>query len=99
MSLPQPNLLIDGLPIKPSEIPSEDEILALGKEILAASDNWKQGKTYEKFVKTFTYSPSSEGVNVGTKWACRVSEHTREAGTFDEFWNGLGTNKAENEMQ
>lgn len=96
MSQPESNVLINGHPIKPSEIPSEDEILALGKEILAASDNWKQGKTLKKFIKTSTYSPSSKG---GAKWACRVSEHTREEGTFDEFWNGLGVNKAENEMQ
>ena len=99
MSQPQPNFLINGLPIKPSEIPSEDEIIALEKEILAASDNWKQGKTIKKSIKTSTYSPGSKGGNVGAKWACRISEHTREEGTFDEFWSGLGTNKAENEMQ
>jgi len=96
MSQPESNVLINGLPIRPSEIPPEDEILALGKEILAASDNWKKGKTLKKFIKTSTYSPSPKG---GAKWACRVSEHTREEGTFDEFWNGLGVNKAENEMQ
>lgn len=96
MSQPESNVLINGLPIKPSDIPSEDEILTLGKEILVASDNWKQGKTLKKCIKTSTYSPNPKG---GTKWACRVSEHTREEGTFDEFWNGLGVNKAENEMQ
>jgi len=99
MSQPQSNFLTNGHPIKPSEIPSEDAIIAAGKEILAASSNWKQGKTYQKVVKTRTYSPSSKGGNGGTKWACRISEHTREEGTFDEFWSGLGTNKAENEMQ
>ena len=98
MSQPQPNFLIKGLPIKPSEIPSEDEILVLAKEILATSVNWKQGKTI-KSIKTSTYSPGSKGGNVGMKWACRVSEHTREEGTFDEFWSGLGIHKAENEIQ
>lgn len=29
----------------------------------------------------------------------RVSVHTREDGTFDQFWDKLGKNKAENEMQ
>ena len=99
MSQPQANFLLSGLPIKPSEIPSEDAIIAAGKEILAASANWKQGKTYRKVVKTYTYSPSPKGGNGGTSWVCRVSEHTREDGTFEDFWNGLGTSKAENEMQ
>jgi len=96
MSQPEPNFLIKGLPIKPSDIPSEDLILATAKDILAATGNWKQGKTLRKVIKTCTYSTSPKG---GTKWACRISEHTRDEGTFDEFWNGLGTNKAENEMQ
>ena len=99
MSQPQSDFLLSGLPIKPSEIPSEEVILAAGKEILAASGNWKQGKTYQKVVQTYTYSPSSKGGNGGANWVCRVSEHTREDGTFDDFWSGLGTNKAENEMQ
>lgn len=99
MSQPQSSFLLSGLPIKPSEIPSEDAIITAGKEILAASDNWKQGKTYQKVVRTCTYSPSPKDRNGGTKWTCRVSEHTREDGTFDDFWGGLGTNKAENEMQ
>ena len=98
MSQPQSGFLLNGLPLKPSEVPSEDAVLAAGKEILAASGSWKQGKTYQKIVKTYTYSPSPKGGD-GTKWACRVSEHTREDGTFDDFWSGLGTNKAENEMQ
>lgn len=99
MSQPQPNFLLNGLPINSSEIPSEDAILAAGKGILAASDNWKQGKTYQEVVETYTYSPNPKGGDGGTNWACRASEHTREDGTFEDFWGGLGTNKAENEMQ
>jgi len=99
MSQPQSNFLINGLPIKPSDIPPEDVIVATGREVLAATSNWKQGKTFRKVIKTSTYSPNPKGGNGGAKWACRVSEHTREEGTFDEFWSGLGTNKAENEMQ
>ena len=99
MSQLQPNFLLNGLPLKPSEVPSEDAILAAGKEILAASGGWKPGKTYQKVVKTCTYSPSPKSGDGGTKWACRVSEHSREDGTFDDFWGRLGTNKAENEMQ
>ena len=99
MSQLQSNVLSIGLPIKPSEIPSEDEILTFAREILAASANWKQSRSYKKFIKTSTYSPSAKNGNAAARWACRVSEHTREEGTFDDFWNGLGTNKAENEMQ
>lgn len=99
MSQPQYSFLISGLPIKLSEVPSEDAILTAGKEILASSVNWKQGKTYQKVVKTSTYFQSSKDAGGGAKWVCRFSEHTREEGTFDEFWDKLGKNKAENEMQ
>ncbi|KAF9782601.1 hypothetical protein BJ322DRAFT_162951 [Thelephora terrestris] len=99
MSQPQYSFLFSGLPIKLSEVPSEDAIIAAGKEILAASVNWKPGKTLQKVVKTSMYSPGSKDGKGGKKWACRFSEHTRDEGTFDDFWSGLGTNKAENEMQ
>lgn len=100
MSQPaQSTFLLNGLPIRPSEIPPEDSIIAAGKEILAASVNWKPGKTFQKVVKTSVYSPSPKGGNGGSKWVCRVSEHLREEGSFDEFWSSLGTNKAENEAQ
>lgn len=98
MSQTQSNFLLSGLPIALSEIPSEDAIIVAGKEILAASYNWKLGKTFQKVVKTSTHSlgVTKDGK---AKWACRFSEHTSEEGSFDEFWSGLGTNKAENEMQ
>lgn len=99
MSQTQSSFLLSGVPIKLSEIPPEDAIIAAGKEILASSSNWKSGKTFQKVVKTSTYSPSPKDGKGGAKWVCRFSEHTRDEGTFDEFWNGLGTNKAENEMQ
>jgi hypothetical protein len=99
MSQPQSGFLLSGLPIKLSEIPPEDAIITAGKEILAASNGWKLGKTFQNVVKTSTYSPSPKDGKGRTKWACRFSEHTREEGSFDEFWSVLGTNKAENEMQ
>ena len=59
--------------------------------------SWKQGKTYQhNKVKTFS---RSKGPKDGAGWYCRVSEHTKEDATFDEFWSKLGENKAENEMQ
>jgi hypothetical protein len=99
MSQPQSGFLTNGLPIKPSEIPSENVIISAGKDILAATENWKQGKTYHNLVKTSSQSSSIKSEKGGVKWACRFSEHTHEEGTFDEFWSGLGTNKAGNEMQ
>lgn len=99
MSQPQSSFLPSRLPIKLSEIPPEDAIIAAGKEILAASSNWKPGKTFQKVVKTSSYSTNPKGGKGGAKWVCRFSEHTHEEGSFDEFWNLLGTNKAENEMQ
>ncbi|KAL4077336.1 hypothetical protein V8B97DRAFT_1428375 [Scleroderma yunnanense] len=34
-----------------------------------------------------------------TPWHCRVSQHSKKDGTFDEFWSKLGVNKPENEKQ
>ena len=99
MSQPQSSFLINGLPIRLSEIPSEDAIIAAGKEILESTGSWKPGKTLQKVVKTSTYSSSSKAEKGGAKWVCRFSEHAHEEGTFDEFWSALATNKAENEMQ
>ncbi|KAJ8473311.1 hypothetical protein ONZ51_g7949 [Trametes cubensis] len=84
-------------PVKVSEIPSEEAIIKAGKQILESTMSWKQGKTYQhNKVKTFS---RSKGPKDGAGWYCRVSEHTKEDATFDEFWSKLGENKAENEMQ
>ena len=65
--------------------------------MLDTTANWKQGKAYHKnTVKTFY---RSKGPKDGAAWHCRVSEHSKEDATFEEFWNKLGENKAENEMQ
>ena len=59
--------------------------------------SWKQGKSYHHhLVKTFH---RKKGPKDGTAWYARVSEHDKEDATFEEFWNKLGLNKAENEMQ
>ena len=65
--------------------------------MLDTTTTWKQGKSYQKnAVKTFH---RSKGPKDGAAWYCRVSEHTKEDATFDEFWSKLGQDKAENEMQ
>ena len=78
------------------ELPSEETILALGEALLESTKSWKQGKTFNKVVKT---SSRPKGPQDGAPWHCRVSEHAPEDATFDEFWSKLGEDKANNEMQ
>ncbi|KZT71301.1 hypothetical protein DAEQUDRAFT_124314 [Daedalea quercina L-15889] len=83
-------------PVKVSQLPSEEAIIALGETLLDSTNSWKHGKTYHKVVKT---SSRPKGPQDGAPWHCRVSEHTPEDATFDEFWSKLGEDKANNEMQ
>jgi len=83
--------------LKPQEIPSEDTIIALGKDLLDSTAAWKKGKTFAKG-KVLTLS-RPKGPADGAPWHCRVSEHTKEDATFDEFWGKLGVNKAVNEKE
>lgn len=75
-------------------IPAEDEIIAAALAILETTSTWKQGKTFHKIVKT---ASRSKATGDGASWHYRASEHDAEEATFDELWNGLGVNKAENE--
>jgi len=84
-------------PLKISEIPSEETILALGNAVLDSAPTWKPGKTFQKnTVKTFS---RPKGPQDGAPWHARLSEHTAADATFDEFWSKLGVNKAENEKE
>jgi len=84
-------------PLKLDNIPSEESILTAGREILESTKSWKQGKSYHRnTVKTFTHPKGPED---GAPWHCRVSEHTAEDATFDEFWSKLGNDKAVNEKE
>ncbi|TFK55064.1 hypothetical protein OE88DRAFT_1732340 [Heliocybe sulcata] len=84
-------------PLKPSEVPPEDAILAAANEVLESTKSWKQGKSYfNNTVKTFS---RPKGPHDGAGWYCRVSEHTADDATFDEFWSKLGNDKPENEMK
>ena len=78
-------------------IPSEELILSSAQEILESVSSWKEGKTFSKG-KVKTYSrPKAAGD--GAAWHARLSEHTTEDATFDEFWSKLGNNKAINEKE
>ncbi|KAL0066409.1 hypothetical protein AAF712_006451 [Marasmius tenuissimus] len=81
-------------PLKPATIPADEPILVAAEKILDASRSWKPGKTYHQVVKTFT-EPKTQAD--GAPWHCRVSEHTPQEATFDQFWDKLGNNKAVNE--
>jgi hypothetical protein len=80
-----------------ADIPSEESILTAAREALEERKSWKQGKSYHKnSVKTFS---RPKGPRDGAAWHSRVSEHTSEEATFDEFWSKLGINKAINEKE
>ncbi|KAF9227854.1 hypothetical protein BS17DRAFT_793475 [Gyrodon lividus] len=83
--------------LKLEEIPAEDTINAVGKELLASTISWKKGKTFTKGNVLTLSRP--KGPEDGAPWHCRVSVHTKEEATFDEFWSKLGVNKAENEKE
>ncbi|OBZ69196.1 hypothetical protein A0H81_10772 [Grifola frondosa] len=84
-------------PLKITEIPSEDSIIASGQALLDSATSWKHGKTYQK--NTVRTLSRAKGPRDGAAWHCRVSEHPPGDATFDEFWSKLGVDKAENEMQ
>ncbi|KAJ3773579.1 hypothetical protein FB446DRAFT_527430 [Lentinula raphanica] len=82
--------------IKPSDIPSEDAIFKAADSIIESCTTWKQGKTYHKVVKTYL---RAKGADDGAPWHCRVSVHKPDEATFDQMWEKLGKDKANNEKQ
>ena len=78
------------------EIPLEETIIVEGKILIESTASWKDGKTFFDVVKT-----SSRGKlqGDGAPWHCRISEHTPTDITFDQLWDKLSNNKAENELQ
>ncbi|KAF5368595.1 hypothetical protein D9758_002447 [Tetrapyrgos nigripes] len=83
-------------PLKPAGIPLEDAVIAAGRELLASTASWKQGKTYRKVVKTLSRAKDPRDA---AGWHCRVSEHKPEEAKFDEMWETLGKNNAMTQLQ
>ncbi|KAF8519474.1 hypothetical protein BU17DRAFT_65883 [Hysterangium stoloniferum] len=88
-------------PYTPSTLPTEQALIDAGKAILESINSFKEGKTFKSMkgqtpyrVKTSS-KPKQSGNEAG--WHARYSEHTEF--TFDQFWEGLGRNKATNEQQ
>jgi hypothetical protein len=79
------------------ELPSDEQVVTAGREVLEATNSWKKGKTYQK--KTVQAYSRPKGPGDGGSWHCRVSEHTPAEATFDEFWSKIGSNHAENEKE
>lgn len=79
-----------------SEIPSEEALVQAAFDVLNSSSSWKAGKTFHKVVRTYS---KSKGPGDGAPWHARVSEHTAEDATFDEFWSKLGEDHAQNEKE
>lgn len=87
-------------PLTPAEIPPEEEILSAANEILESTLSWKEGKSFHKHsIRTFSRPRLDDKEHSEAGWCCRVSQHTSDDATFDQFWSKLGENKAENEMQ
>ncbi|KAF8912105.1 hypothetical protein CPB84DRAFT_1742733 [Gymnopilus junonius] len=91
-----PTPLLTITPLKPADIPPEEDIIAQGKALIEATDSWKAGKTFFDVVKT-----SSRGKlpGDGAPWHCRTSVHKPDEITFNQLWDKLSNNKAENELQ
>ncbi|KAF8969642.1 hypothetical protein BDZ97DRAFT_211179 [Flammula alnicola] len=91
-----PTPLLTITPLKPSDIPPEEDIIAEGKQLIEATTSWKAGKTFFGVVHTSS-RPKLQGD--GAPWHCRTSEHKPDELTFDQLWDKLSHDKAENELQ
>jgi len=83
-----------------TDLPLDEEAIAVGRELLDATDVWKKGKVYQKNTVQTYFRPKGPGD--GASWHCRVSEHTPAGAaevTFDELWNKIGKDHAENEKE
>ncbi|PFH51736.1 hypothetical protein AMATHDRAFT_141975 [Amanita thiersii Skay4041] len=77
------------------DIPPEESIISAGYDLMKSTSSWKLGKTYHNVITC--YRPKQLGDSA--PWHCRISEHTTDEATFDQFWDKLGRNKATNEQQ
>ena len=71
-------------------------LLTAARELIASTYSWKRGKSFQKN-KVHTFS-RPKGPGDGAAWHGRVSEHTAEDATFDEFWSKIGHDHANNEV-
>lgn len=79
------------------DLPSDEQVIAVGRELLEATNVWKKGRVYQKNTVQTYFRPKGPGD--GASWHCRVSEHTPAEVTFDELWNKIGKDHAENKKE
>lgn len=89
-----------------TEIPSTSDVVEAARNLIASdlATQWKAGKTFDVKLasnatirKVPTYSRKVG--QKGETWFMRVTQHDKEDGSFDEFWQGLGVDHAEHEAQ
>lgn len=76
-------------------------MVAAGKALFETLGSWKEGKTFRSSKGPTPYKVKTSSrpklPGDGAAWHARYSEHTE--GTFDDFWELLGRNKAVNERE
>ncbi|GJJ12590.1 hypothetical protein Clacol_006833 [Clathrus columnatus] len=102
------NIVLGIKPYTPSTpfrlaLPTEQALIDAGKALFNNLDSWKSVKVYKRKSGNQSYSvntfvrpklPTDE-----VSWFMRHSVHQPEHGSFDDFWNFLGKNKAVNEQE
>jgi len=84
---------------KLSEIPPEGQLYPAAEKIIANMKTWKKGKTYNRHNTTVHTVSCPKGPKDEGNWHGRHSVHASSRATFDEFWEGLGVDKAAKEAE
>jgi hypothetical protein len=82
-----------------AEIPPEEQLYPAAEKIIADMKAWKKGKTYSRHNTTVHTASCPKGPKDEGNWHGRHSVHPSDAATFDEFWEGLGVDKAAKEAE
>jgi hypothetical protein len=80
-----------------ADLPSEEDILTAGRQVLDSLPTWKAAKTYHNGTVRTLHSPKQAGQDAA--WHARLSEHPASQVTFDDLWDKLGKDKPEHEQQ
>ncbi|KAG8977779.1 hypothetical protein FRB90_008685, partial [Tulasnella sp. 427] len=76
-------------------VPSFETCMQAARQIMADAANWTEGKTFnDGACRTY-----SRKIPSGPPWHMRVTRHGPEDGTFTDFWNALGSNHSEHELE
>jgi len=89
-------------PLTLDSIPSVEAILKVALPLIQESESWGPSGTFEhkRSIRTSVHTVHRpKGPKDGAPWYGRLSEHTKEHGTWDDFWAGLGVNHSEHEAE